>query len=520
MKRQMFRSALLLASAVAVMSCGYASAQDTDKSPWMAEVAKAAADGRCEEAKIIALRNGSLDVAERVLKLCTPSKAAAPAAPPAQSTPKAATPPQRRAQPPVPPKIPELAPASTGAATAPPAPARPPAEAPAGSAGSIASNQVICADGSTPNLGTNPPSCTPRGGEVIASNFQRTTVAADWRRKPTGLEVQKYYPSSRLFARKRVGRARLLCMVNELGLLEDCIISGEYPVGEGFGDAALKLAPLFEMTPKTTNGSASRSFVTIPITFSMDGLPEPQSIQEKDMWYPAILKFYTKYAEGGYADAQVRLGYMYSVGEGMVAQDYTAAVRWYRKAADRGDATAQYSLGYTYANGQGVMQDYAAAISWFRKAADQGDASAQAYLGYLYANGLGVAQDYAAAVSWYRKAADQGNALAQGNLKALCAAQPTTKGCPAPIYANGQGVVQDAAAAPAYKYWRPLADRGDAAAQSTVGYLYANGLGVAQDYAAAVSWYRKAADQGNALAQGNLKALCAAQPTTKGCPYP
>ena len=55
------------------MSCGYAAAQDADKNPWMAEVAKAAADGRCDEAKTIALRNGSLDIAERVLKLCTRS---------------------------------------------------------------------------------------------------------------------------------------------------------------------------------------------------------------------------------------------------------------------------------------------------------------------------------------------------------------------------------------------------------------------------------------------------------------
>lgn len=73
MARLRSAQALLLVSFAAVMSCGYAAAQEADKSPWMAEVAKAAAEGRCEEAKTIALRNGSLDVAERVLKLCTPS---------------------------------------------------------------------------------------------------------------------------------------------------------------------------------------------------------------------------------------------------------------------------------------------------------------------------------------------------------------------------------------------------------------------------------------------------------------
>jgi hypothetical protein len=74
----------------AALSPGYASAQDPDRNSWMAQVAKAAADGRCEEAKTIALSNGSLDIAERALKLCTPRMVAAPvvqaAEPLAQST--------------------------------------------------------------------------------------------------------------------------------------------------------------------------------------------------------------------------------------------------------------------------------------------------------------------------------------------------------------------------------------------------------------------------------------------------
>ena len=92
---------LLLVSFTAVISCGYASAQDTDKNPWMAEVAKAAAEGRCEEAKTIALRNGSLDVAERVLKLCTPSKTVPPAVQPVQAVAKPTPPAAQRPQAPV-----------------------------------------------------------------------------------------------------------------------------------------------------------------------------------------------------------------------------------------------------------------------------------------------------------------------------------------------------------------------------------------------------------------------------------
>jgi TPR repeat protein len=40
--------------------------------------------------------------------------------------------------------------------------------------------------------------------------------------------------------------------------------------------------------------------------------------------------------------------------------------------------------------------------------------------------------------------------------------------------------------------------------------MYATGRGVPKDYTAALSWYRKAADQGDASAQNNLGSMYAA----------
>ena len=52
---------------------------------------------------------------------------------------------------------------------------------------------------------------------------------------------------------------------------------------------------------------------------------------------------------------------------------------------------------------------------------------------------------------------------------------------------------------------RPLADEGDARAQSVLGLLYYRGLGgVPENKAEAVTWFRHAADQGDAQAQYNL----------------
>jgi hypothetical protein len=50
----------------------------------------------------------------------------------------------------------------------------------------------------------------------------------------------------------------------------------------------------------------------------------------------------------------------------------------------------------------------------------------------------------------------------------------------------------------------PLAEQGDAIAQSHLGVLYFLGLEVPQDYQEAVKWYRLSAEQGNAFAQSNL----------------
>jgi len=64
--------------------------------------------------------------------------------------------------------------------------------------------------------------------------------------------------------------------------------------------------------------------------------------------------------------------------------------------------------------------------------------------------------------------------------------------------------------ATAFQELQPLAQHGDAAAQSLLGFLYANGYGVAQDYAQAVQWFRRAADQGHARAQFYLGSLYSA----------
>lgn len=73
------------------------------------------------------------------------------------------------------------------------------------------------------------------------------------------------------------------------------------------------------------------------------------------------------------------------------------------------------------------------------------------------------------------------------------------------IYDSGQGAAQDYAEA--MTWYRRAADQGNMLAQYNIGLLYRNGHGVKQDYAEAAVWYRKAAEKGYADAQNNLGAL-------------
>jgi hypothetical protein len=61
----------------------------------------------------------------------------------------------------------------------------------------------------------------------------------------------------------------------------------------------------------------------------------------------------------------------------------------------------------------------------------------------------------------------------------------------------------------AYEILKPLALKGDATAQNTLGLLYANGKGVTRNDATAVYWFRQAAGQDHEKAQRNLAYMVA-----------
>ena len=101
------------------------------------------------------------------------------------------------------------------------------------------------------------------------------------------------------------------------------------------------------------------------------------------------------------------------------------------------------------------------------------------------------AGDYDSALLWFTPLAEKGNASAQTNLGVM--------------YRTGKGVPKDYAEA--VEWYRLAAEQGYAEGQTNLGVMHEKGQGVTQDYAEAAKWYRLAAEQGHASAQTNLGVM-------------
>jgi TonB family protein len=91
-----------------------------------------------------------------------------------------------------------------------------------------------------------------------------------WLRKPTGSDFANVFPAHAQ-ANRISGEAKIRCVVNIHGLLEQCTVVEESPLGEGFGAAALLLAPTFMMRPPTGPHGPTTGVVNIPIRFLVSG---------------------------------------------------------------------------------------------------------------------------------------------------------------------------------------------------------------------------------------------------------
>ena len=106
-----------------------------------------------------------------------------------------------------------------------------------------------------------------------------------------------------------------------------------------------------------------------------------RAYQQKD--YATAVKEFTVLAEHGNSDAQLILGKMYMMGQG-VPKDSEQASKWFKAAAVQGNADAQFFLGSMYLLPQ---KDIGEGLKWLRLSAEQGMQDAQLLLGKAYMEG-------------------------------------------------------------------------------------------------------------------------------------
>lgn len=125
--------------------------------------------------------------------------------------------------------------------------------------------------GEPPTLVTRPIEVDP--GPVTAAEPApppRTIVDPKWISRPSSEEMARWYPQGAM-ADGVEGRAVIRCSVTVKGAMTGCTVLSEAPAGRGFGQAAVRLARYFRMSPRTVDGLAVEgAAVTIPIRFTLD----------------------------------------------------------------------------------------------------------------------------------------------------------------------------------------------------------------------------------------------------------
>jgi len=139
----------------------------------------------------------------------------------------------------------------------------------------------------------------------------------------------------------------------------------------GFGDYS-------ECQKKAEHGDPIAQWIMCNMYYYGDGVP--QNYAESARWCHMA-------ATQGYADAQARLGRIYSEEGFGVEQDMVESARWWRMAAEQGLPGAQEATAANYFGGEGVPKDYVEAEKWARRAAEQGHTMAQKILACLYHKG-------------------------------------------------------------------------------------------------------------------------------------
>jgi TPR repeat protein len=281
----------------------------------------------------------------------------------------------------------------------------------------------------------------------------------------------------------------------------------ERSLANALGLASDKGALVLDAQPSGSAAQAGMRFGDIIV--SLDGravegtddlrqrvaLLAPGSNAELEVWRVEtdggdFLRALRRLADGGNAEAMLRLGRLYASGIG-VRHDDAEAVRWFQAGSAAGNLSASTSLAAALIEGRGTAKDTQEGLRLLQLAADRNNLEAMYRLAVQKAQGKIVAKDASEALRLFNRAADAGFTPAMLDL--------------AHMYNTGEGVGIDPAKAA--QWYRKAADLGNSIGMVNLGFMYQQGRGVERNDITAVGLYRKAASEGNSSGIHNLAAV-------------
>lgn len=201
--------------------------------------------------------------------------------------------------------------------------------------------------------------------------------------------------------------------------------------------------------------------------------------------------------------AQYALGKMYQTGQG-VARNAIFALNWYALSQE---AAAAFDAGQMFLRGDGVAQNHIIAAHWFQQSAKLDYGPAEYQLAQMYENGDGIRKDLTWAVKWYAESAHHHIAGAQSKLDRLRAEGqgiPKDEKATKALLAQGAKALVDRFALNRFKtavpLLLPLAEKGDAVAQTALGVICEQIACFDNTPEGKVDWFEAAAAQGNLYA--------------------
>ncbi|CAN0486387.1 unnamed protein product, partial [Laminaria digitata] len=119
-----------------------------------------------------------------------------------------------------------------------------------------------------------------------------------------------------------------------------------------------------------------------------------------DIWLPL--------AEAGNAEAQFRVGRLYSFGDGLHL-DPLKAIRWYNRALKNGHLMAAFNVGVHFGEFSSAHYDLKRSVESFLIGANAGDVDAQRALAFAHIVTHIRNQDFAEAYKWFFVAQKNGD---------------------------------------------------------------------------------------------------------------